>query len=326
MPNRLAMTGKSVVEWTSFELDLLPADKVHMKSRASLISPGTEGIILHQKYEPGSHYDQFVKLPYHLGYCMVGEVFAVGEDVQNVKIGQRAFYRRGHGSDHYLPPKDLFFIPDEISDEVAIWSALAMVGSMVLNAGSIAVSDEILIIGGGPIGQMALRWCVSAGARCALIDPATERLQIAKKGGAMFVHQGTAADGVEFAMRSFGHQPRVAIDTTGIPAVFELALKIPANHGTLVLLGDTGKPSEQRLTPDVVIRGVKIHGAHITHETASWTEKIAYAKFYELVASGAFKMDGMNTHRYLPSDGPAAYQKLVETPAETMGVWFDWKS
>jgi NADPH:quinone reductase-like Zn-dependent oxidoreductase len=326
MPHRLAMTGKSVVEWTEFELEPLPVDRIHMKSRASLISPGTEGIILHQKYEPGSHYDQFVKLPYHLGYCMVGEVYAVGSDVADVKIGQRAFYRRGHGSDHYLSQKDLCFIPKEVSDDVAIWSALAMVGSMVLNAGTISLLDDVLIIGGGPIGQMALRWCVSAGARCAMIDPSSERLEIAKKGGAKFVLQGTAIDGVNFSKLSFGCQPRVVIDTTGIPAVFELALKIPANYGTLVLLGDTGKPSEQRLTPDVVIRGIKIHGAHITHEMQNWTEKIAYHKFYELVLSGAFKMDGMNTHRYLPAEGPTAYKLLAESPSETMGVWFDWKS
>lgn len=256
---------------------------------------------------------------------MVGEVAEVGSKVQNIKIGQRAFCRRGHASDHFMLPSDLFFIPDEISDEIAIWCALSMVGSMVLRAGLISVSDDVTIIGGGPIGQMALRWCVSSGATCALIDPSAKRLEIAMLGGARYVHQGTAEDGPSFSLNSFGHLPRVVIDTTGIPAVFEMALKIPRDHGTLVLLGDTGKPSEQRLTPDVVIRGVKIHGAHISHESPEWNEKIVYSKFFELVRSGHFRTEGLNSHRFEPQNGRRAYELLAEYPSETMGVWFDWQ-
>jgi threonine dehydrogenase-like Zn-dependent dehydrogenase len=53
-----------------------------------------------------------------------------------------------------------------------------------------------------------------------------------------------------------GSPPRVVIDSTGNSKVFQTALGLVQDFGTLVLLGDTGQPGMQALTPDVITRGL----------------------------------------------------------------------
>ena len=57
-----------------------------------------------------------------------------------------------------------------------------------------------------------------------------------------------------------------------LAAVFPEALKMTADHGRLVLLGDTGTPELQHLTPDVIRRGLTIVGSKpAVSVPPSWT-------------------------------------------------------
>ena len=125
--------------------------------------------------------------------------------------------------------------------------------------------------------------------------------------------------------RVFGGKPRVVVDCTGFASVFEKALAIPRNYGMVILLGDTGTPANQHLTPDVLTRGVRVHGCHISHETEDWHEIKIHHRFFDLVNAGRFSVEGLNTHRFLPRDAVDAYQLTTERRTETMGVWFDWR-
>ena len=51
-------------------------------------------------------------------------------------------------------------------------------------------------------------------------------------------------------------------DVTGAAPVFSASLTMLRRFGRLVLLGDTGTPTEQHLTGDVVTKALTIVGAH----------------------------------------------------------------
>ena len=136
---------------------------------------------------------------------------------------------------------------------------------------------------------------------------------------------GTAEKFGNHVEQVFGSKPRVVIDCTGIAAVLEQALSIPRKFGVLVLLGDTGTPANQHLTPDVLTRGVRVHGCHISHETPDWYEIKIHKRFFDLVLANRFSLEGLNTHRFLPQQAVEAYGLTTERRAETMGVWFDWR-
>jgi 2-desacetyl-2-hydroxyethyl bacteriochlorophyllide A dehydrogenase len=324
MAKKIVFQGKGHVELIDFETGELTADRVRLKTTCSLISTGTEGICFNRLFAPGTHWDGWVKYPFATGYCTVGTVFEVGSEVSGWKIGDRAFARVVHASEHLVKPSQLFPIPDSVSDTDAMWSALSMIGSMVLHTGDIRLEDDVAIIGAGPIGQMALRWCVAAGCSTIICDPVLMRLEMARAGGAGAVFQGSAGEFGSAIEGFFGGKPRIVIDTTGIASVFSAALPLVRNFGTLVLLGDTGDPSQQCLTPDALRRGVRIHACHVSHETADWFESRIHQQFYRLLNAGRFSIDGLNTHRFLPHECVDAYSLTSTKRAETMGVWFDW--
>lgn len=324
MAKKIVFQGKGHVELIDLETPAPTSNSIRLKTVCSLISTGTEGICFNRLFAPGTHWDQWVKYPFGTGYCTVGVVTEVGSEVDGFKVGDRAFARVVHASEHVLKPSQVFPIPDSVPDEQAMWSALAMIGSMVLHTGDIRLEDDIAIIGAGPIGQMALRWCVAAGCNTIICDPVSMRLQMALAGGAGAIYEGgVEAFGPEIE-RFLGAKPRIVIDTTGIAPVFAAALPLVRDFGTLVLLGDTGDPSQQCLTPDALRRGVRIHACHVSHETADWFESRIHQQFYRLISCGRFLLDGLNTHRFRPEECSQAYALTTEKRAETMGVWFDW--
>ena len=121
-----------------------------------------------------------------------------------------------------------------------------------------------------------------------------------------------------------GKQPRVVIDSTGNATVFAAALGLAADRGTVVLMGDTGSPTRQTLTADVVLRGLNIVGAHDGHNTNEWNVATISQLFFNLVASGRFPMTGLTSHVFAVEDATEAYITANRDRASTMGLIFDW--
>ena len=91
----IIFTGKDQVQVIDEELPapLGPGD-IQVQTTRTLISTGTEGIVLGRKFSPGTHYDAWVKYPFRPGYSHVGRISAVGEGVAEFKVGDRVATRR----------------------------------------------------------------------------------------------------------------------------------------------------------------------------------------------------------------------------------------
>ncbi len=121
-------------------------------------------------------------------------------------------------------------------------------------------------------------------------------MALATAGGASATIVGPITEARDAVLAAGGGRlPRVVIDSTGNAAVFSAALGLAADRGTVVVLGDTGQPGSQTLTPDVIMRGLTIVGAHDGNNTAAWNNQTITALFYTLAATGRFPLDGLNT-------------------------------
>jgi threonine dehydrogenase-like Zn-dependent dehydrogenase len=152
------------------------------------------------------------------------------------------------------------------------------------------------------------------------------RLALARRGGASAVIAkpvDAASEDVRETLGAGG--PDVVIDSTGNAAVFSAALALVRTRGRVVILGDTGMPSRQHLTDDVLMRAVTVVGAHDSH--GAWEpegDRGIHELFLHLVATGRFDLEGLNTHTVRPADCAAAYRLAADRPEETMGIVFDW--
>src|SRR5436190_23465182 len=112
MPRRILFLDKGVVSLEPVEREPIRPNAVRIKAQTSLISTGTEGICLHRLFEPGTHWDDWVKYPFHTGYSMVGEITEVGDGVKNLRLGQRVVARVSHTSETVAPEKLAIRVPD----------------------------------------------------------------------------------------------------------------------------------------------------------------------------------------------------------------------
>jgi 2-desacetyl-2-hydroxyethyl bacteriochlorophyllide A dehydrogenase len=323
------------VELEEFELAALSDGAVEVRTLYTLVSTGTELTVLKARFEAGSHWDQFVTFPFYPGYAAVGEIVRVGPAVEGLTTGDRVALRAGHASRHVVPALDCTPIPPGIDLRSAPWFALAKIAFMGARAAGHGLGDTVVVVGAGPIGQMSVRWANAAGvAALVVVDVVAARLALAERGGAsaaIATSIVTAAEKVREALGGVG--PDTIIDSTGNAEVLSAALGLVRTRGRVVVLGDTGTPTGQHLTSDVIGRGITVVGAHDTHSALTpngerdpnWDhDRSIYSLFIKLVATGRFDLDGLTTHTFDPSECEEAYRVADERRGETLGILFDW--
>ena len=327
MPQRIIFPKPGQAVLRDFELPALAAESVRLRTLHSLMSIGTETAILHQRYDPGTHYDRIFSFPQlKTGVQAVAVVEAVGVAVRDFAVGDRVYMRMAHGSHQVLPEAVLSPIPDAVDAKSACWCGLAKTAFRAAWAAPFRLGLQMLVIGAGPVGQMAVRWARSANVGLlAVCDLSAQRLAHGARGGATRVLCGDVLDHLAaIGEMNAGAGPDVVVEATGNPAAFPGALAAAARYGKVILLGDTGFPDRQHLTSDLMTKGLTIQATHDSHDRDGWTQRRIDKLFFAAVADGRFDLAGLITHEFSPEDCAQAYALAVENRDETMGVLFDW--
>lgn len=326
MEYRMVFSGKKEVSIEEFSPPSPGPRDVAVRTIVSLISPGTETIAYNRAFDPGTHWDRYVTYPFYPGYSAVGEVTDIGTDVTSLKPGQTVAVKRPHASMHVCAEDMCLPVPRVMDPQEASWFALAKITFMGAKAAGYTLGDRVLVIGGGPIGQLSLRWARAAGAETLIcVDLVENRLKFAQEGGATHTFSVSPAEGIEDIIKACGgEKPDIVVDATGNPRAFAQALGAVRKFGTVILIGDTGSPESQHLTSDVVLRGITVRGAHDTHTDDTWTPLRIHTLFTSLAADGRFSLSGLNTHTFKPEECEKAYKLAGEQKADTMGILFEW--
>ena len=328
MEQRLQFPRPGSVEIEEFSAEPPQPGRVAIRTHYSLMSTGTELTVFNGAFEAGSHWENYARFPFRPGYSAVGEVVARGDGVLDLNVGDRVAFRAPHASYHVRTPAKCTSVQNGLDLAEAVWFALAKIAYVGARAARHGLGDSVVVIGAGPIGQMSIRWASAAGARAIVaVARSAGRLELARRGGATAVAQAdvtTAAEAV--TGRLGGEQPDIVIDATGNADVLPAALNLVRDHGRVVVLGDTGTPSKQHLTSDLVLRGIEIVGAHDSHSPAGHAENVINELFFDLVSRGRIDLAGLNTHTLPPTECVAAYQLARERRSDTMGIVFDWRT
>jgi len=327
MAMRIIFPEKDRVECSAFELPRLQAGQVRVRTRYSLMSIGTETTILHQKYDADTHFARMFSFPQlKTGVQAMGDVMERGEGVTEFSDGDLVYMREAHGSHQVVDADECSPVPVNVDLKEACWAGLAKTAFRAAWAARFEPAQHVLVSGAGPVGQMVLRWAALAGvSTLAVVDLAVYRLEHARRGGATQLIQGEiAAQMAAIEAINDGRGPDIVVDTTGNARVFRQALAAAALFGRVILLGDTGYPSRQCLTSDVMTRGLTIQATHDSHDRDGWTQRRIDAHFFQQAAAGKIRLDGLISHEFTPERCVEAYRQADEHREETMGVLFDW--
>lgn len=213
----------------------------------------------------------FVTYPRILGHELGVEVLAVGNDVTNIKPGDRCSVepyvndpdsyasRRGRPNcceklqvlgvhtdggmrPQFIVPARKLHVGGNLSfEQLALVETLA-IGCHAVNRSGLAADETCLIIGAGPIGLSTLEFVKLTGAKTAVADLSQSRLNFCRR--QMHVeHVLQPSAQIENQLREIfsGDFPDVVIDATGNPTSMSAAFGLIAPGGRLVYVGLTGE-------------------------------------------------------------------------------------
>jgi len=303
--------------------------QVLTRTLVSLLSTGTEMWCYRGEFDEQTTWANWVRFPFTPGYQSVGEVVALGEDVEGIRPGDRVFLTAGHVGYVVSDAGAVVKVPEDVSEEDAAWAALAFISQTGVRRANHSMGDTAVVIGLGPLGQMVVQYLRVIGLREILaVDTVPLRLDAALAHGATAAFCGSAADARDFVLQhTDGMLADVVYDVTGHYAVLPKALRLARDFGVVELIGDTPHPSKQHITQDILARQVTLIGTHNAKlgPGAFWTVQRQIQLFYLYLGRGQMRTADLITHRFRPQQAAECYQLLDTDRGSTIGVMFDWR-
>ncbi|MEM7277121.1 MAG: zinc-binding alcohol dehydrogenase [Pseudomonadota bacterium] len=328
MAQRIVFPAPSKVELQRYDPGEIQDYEILIRTEYSLISIGTETTLLHQRYSPDSHFAQRFSFPQlKTGVLAVGKVLQCGSRVNNRKPGDRIYMRQAHGSHQRLPASSTSLVPQTVNPIDACWCGLAKTAFRAAHAADFFKNKRTLIFGAGPLGQMITRWAHYYSCEKIVVNDLSKwRLQWAKDGGAHHSVSGNSVDSLAAINEAFDNNaPNVIIDTTGNPIVLQAALRAAGMFAEIILLGDTGYPERQRLSSDMMTKGLSIQATHDSHDREGWNQARIDALFFDALQSRRFNVDGLISQTFKPQEFAEAYRVADTKRHDVLGLLFDWQ-
>lgn len=308
----------------------LGPNDVLLETEYSVVSAGTELAKLSGL--------QKVDYPFIPGNRAVGRVIAVGDDVDDVAVGDRIFSHTVHAS-HTLAHRLRAPVPDDVNPQHAAFVGMALVAMTAVRVGAVELGDRAAVIGLGLVGNLAAQLLQLAGAEVFAIDLVQGRLATAQASGIAHLINGRAQDTVAAVMTATDNQGvDLVVEASGVAQSAELAAALTGHQGEgiVVLLGSPRKEYDANLT-DLLNRVhlwrngcVTFRGAHEWRYPLYPTPFVKHSMarnaqiLFRLMAQGRLQIDPLISHVFAPEAADQAFGGLSRTPDDYTGVLFDW--
>jgi len=225
-----------------------------------------------------------VKLPYTPGQEGSGIVEAIGEDVKNVKPGDRVSYVHEPGSyaeKNLVNAKNLILLPPDFSfEQGAAFPLQGMTAHYLLHEFRKVKENDIILIhaAAGGMGLLLVQWAKHLGARVLGTASSEEKAKIAKEAGADEVILYTKQDFVAEVKRlTNGHGADLIIDGVG-KTTFPGNLEAAARRGNIVIYGAASGPADP-IIPNLLMRhSLTISGGSLFNYILNTEELMGRAK------------------------------------------------
>ena len=278
-----------------------------------------------------------VEAPFVLGHECAGIVEEVGENVTNVKPGDRVAVEPGvpcrtctfckQGKYHlcrdvvflatppyggsfqeFMPHAADFLFP--LADEVSLPEA-AMVeplstGMQTVRRSGLKLGDRVFIAGMGPIGLATLQAFLAGGAGAVYVsDVDDERLKLAKEfGAAKAFDAGDENLSEELRDLTEGFGPEITVETAGSVEATKLVADAVRPGGVAVLVGLAPEATVPFNVLDIIDKEIDVRGVFRYSNT--------YPAALSLIARGAVDVKRMITAEYALEDASRAMADVAD--------------
>ncbi len=181
--------------------------------------------------------------PIPLGYCNVGEVVEVGNDVSEFKIGDRVVSNGAHAEYVSVAKNLVASIPEEVPDIDAAFTVIGSIGLQGIRLLNPSFGDRVVVIGLGLIGLISAQLLQANGCKVIAYDLDEGKVNIAKKLGIEAFTSDKRTDPVDYVISATGNDgaDRVLITASAkTNQIISDAARMSRKRGHIVLVGVVG--------------------------------------------------------------------------------------
>ena len=181
--------------------------------------------------------------PLPLGYCNVGHVIAVGDDVAEFQVGDRVASNGQHAEFVSIPKNLVAKIPDSITDEEAAFTVIGSIGLQGIRLVEPTLGETIVVTGLGLIGLMTAQLLKANGCNVIGIDFDQSKLDIAETFGIQTINPASGDDPVKTVnelTNGIGADGVIITASTKSNDVISQAAQMSRKRGRIVLVGVIG--------------------------------------------------------------------------------------
>jgi 2-desacetyl-2-hydroxyethyl bacteriochlorophyllide A dehydrogenase len=318
-------------------LPAVASDQLLVQARCSSISAGTEMLVFKGRIPAGMRVDETLssyagrrfEYPLAYGYSSVGEVAAVGAQVNPDWIGARVFAFRPHQSHYLARATELIRLPPEVADEDGVFLAAMETAVNLVMDGHPLIGEKVMLLGQGVIGLLttALLARFPLGALVAL-ERWPARRRIARDLGAGTVWAGDepnfsreaaatlgqpGADGRADLVFELSGQPSM-LDTAIAWAGFGARIVVGSWYGTKTAPVDLGGRFHRQRIRLISSQVSTIDPSH----RARWSKRRRLDTAMAMLAR--VRPSRLITHRFEIETAQQAFEQVANRPQETLQV------
>jgi len=326
----IVFTKPQTAELIEKEIGTVTGERVKVKMEYTVVSGGTERACIMGMNNTSQ------KFPMSLGYCGVGYVTEIGDEVQNIKTGDRELVYHGiHTEYNVVPESDLTKVDNDSIDSLDV--AFVIIASMGLGGVrklEVELGESAMVMGVGLLGMFSVQFLRLSGANPLIaVDLNPERRELALKLGADYAFDPSTHDFVDQVIAvTKGKGVRATVEVTGVSVAMKQALECASWMGRISLLGCT-RVSDCAVDyyQQVHRPGVKLIGAHnfvrpkVESYPHHWTHHDDCRAILDMIATNRIDVKSIVSRIVKPDDAPQIYTELCNNKEFPMGTVFDWR-
>lgn len=274
-----------------------------------------------------------------LGYSSAGTIIEVGPEVSEFRVGDRVACAgvgyASHAEVNTVPKNLCAKIPDKVTFEEAAFTTLGAIAMQGVRLAEPTLSESIVVIGLGLIGQITVQLLKANGCRVFGIDLDPSRIDLARSlgaGGGCVPDE--AASQVPEWSRGRGADAVLITAATESNEPLELAGSICRQKGRVIVIGAVGLriPRQPFYERELTFRISMSYGPgrydpqyeelgyDYPFGYVRWTEKRNLEAFLDLVADRRLNLEPLITHRFEIEHAEQAYQLITAKDESFIGV------
>lgn len=339
----IAKNGNVVIEEEN--VGAPAAGEVLLKAEFSTLSPGTERSLMAGDILP---------LPQRIGYSMAARVVDIGDDVDDIEVGDAVVTTGQHADYLVMDRRNITPVPDGVELEQAAFFNLAHTALYAIRRSALMLGEPAWVLGQGLVGALTAILAAKAGALPLIVtDLRQERLNTARLLGAHYaIDSGRNPDALEAIHDELGGIP-VIFEATGSRKPLERAVALVGERGRIVMMSAVHGDAEPAVVNALMEKGASLVGGYVNSKPFSlartdlgfgntWPPAIAgpatrydnadsrssdddIRTFLDMLRFGSIDLEPLITHRFGVDDIPGAYELVRESDLSLVGGVIDWR-